>query len=88
MDDIPLNIAKNNPFYHAIFYVFVGPGYKTPTYDDLRGATFQNEKKDYTTRLELKKSWETITDCTVMSNAWMDGKGKFPSFLSQGYNFY
>jgi hypothetical protein len=61
--DIPFNIAKNNPFYQSMFDVvaIVGPGYKAPTYDELRGPILQNEKVDCTSRLEeLKASWEII----------------------------
>jgi hypothetical protein len=76
--DIPFNIAKNNPFYQPMFdaVVVVGPGYKAPTYEELRGPILQNEKIDCASRLEeLKASWE-ITGCTVMSDGWMDQKGR------------
>jgi hypothetical protein len=76
--DIPFNIAKNNPFYQRMFdaVVVVGPRYKAPTYEELRGPILQNEKLDYASRLEeLKASWE-ITRCTVMSYGWTDQKGK------------
>ena len=65
--DIPFNIAKN-PFYHSMFKVaaIVGPGYRGPSYKDLRGHLLQGEKADCTQRLSrLKESWET-TGCTVM----------------------
>ena len=41
--DIPFNIAKTNPFYQPMFddVVVVGPGYKAPTFDDLRGPILQ-----------------------------------------------
>jgi hypothetical protein len=37
--DIPFNIAKN-PFYHSMFEVvaIVSPGYRGPSYHDLRGG--------------------------------------------------
>jgi hypothetical protein len=76
--DIPFNIAKNNPFYQPMFdaVVVVGPGYKAPTYEELRGPILQNEKLDCASRLEeLKGSWE-ITGCTVMSDGWTDQKGR------------
>jgi hypothetical protein len=76
--DIPFNIAKNNPFYQPMFdaVVVVGPGYKAPTYEELRGPILQNEKIDCASRLEeLKASWE-ITGCTVMSDGWTDQKGR------------
>jgi hypothetical protein len=75
--DIPFNIAKN-PFYHSMFEVvaIVGPGYRGPSYNELRGPLLQGEKTDCTKRLgELRESWE-ITGCTVMSDSWTDGKGR------------
>jgi hypothetical protein len=75
--DIPFNIAKN-PFYHSMFEVaaIVGPGYRGPSYNELRGPLLQGEKVDCTKRLgELRESWE-ITGCTVMSDGWTDGKGR------------
>jgi hypothetical protein len=75
--DIPFNIAKN-PFYHSMFEVapIVGPGYRGPYYNELRGPLLQGEKANCTKRLdELRESWET-TRCTIMSNGWIDGKGR------------
>jgi hypothetical protein len=45
--DIPFNIAKN-PFYHSMFEVatIVGPGYRGPSYNELRGPLLQGEKAD------------------------------------------
>jgi hypothetical protein len=66
--DIPFNIAKNNPFYHSMFEVvaIVGPRYKGPSFNDLRGPLLQGEKTNCTKRLgELRESWK-ITRCTVM----------------------
>jgi hypothetical protein len=50
--DIPFNIA-NNPFYHPMFEAaaIVGPGYRGPSYQDLRGRLLQGEKADCTERL-------------------------------------
>ena len=54
----------------------VGPGYKSDTFEELRGPILQAEKKDISSRLEeFKKSWET-TGCTVMFDGWTDGKGR------------
>jgi hypothetical protein len=49
----------------------VGPGYKAPTYDELKGLILQNEKVDCTHRLEEhKESWEVIgLHCDVK---WLD----------------
>jgi hypothetical protein len=76
--DIPFNIVKNNPFYQPMFdaVAIVGPGYKAPTYDELRGPILQNDKVNCTSRLEeLKASWEII-GCTMMSNGWTNQKGR------------
>jgi hypothetical protein len=75
--DIPLSITKNNPFWQSMCdaIVVVGPGYKIPTFEELRGAILQEEKKDIKSRLpEFKQSWE-ISRCTVMSDGWIDRKG-------------
>jgi hypothetical protein len=75
--DIPFNFARN-PFYVSMFEAasIVGPRYKPPTYDELRGPILQNEKADCTQRLqELRDSWQ-FTGCTVMSDGWTDGKGR------------
>ena len=76
--NIPLTIARNNPFWQEMCdaIAIVGPGYKSPTFQELRVPILQGEKKDISSRLEeFKKSWET-TGCTVMSNGWTDGKGR------------
>ena len=73
--DVPFNIAKNNPYYHAMFQA-VGPDYRGPSYNDLRGRLLDEEKVDCTRRLdELKQSW-AVTGCTIMSDGWTDGKGR------------
>jgi hypothetical protein len=54
----------------------VGPWYKSPTFEELRGPILQEEKTDINSRLaEFKKSWE-ISGCTVMSDGWTDRKGR------------
>jgi hypothetical protein len=76
--DIPLSITKNNPFWQPMCdaIVVVGPGYKSATFEELRGPILQAEKKDINSRLmELKQSWE-ISGCTVMSDGWTDRKGR------------
>jgi hypothetical protein len=47
--DIPFNFSKN-PFYMSRFeaVAIVGPGYKPPNYEELRGPILQNEKADCT----------------------------------------
>jgi hypothetical protein len=59
--DLPLSITKNNPFWQPMCdaIVVVGPGYKSATYEELRGPILQAEKEDINSRLaELKQSWE------------------------------
>ena len=76
--DVPFNIAKTNPFYQPMFdaVAVVGPGYKAPTFAQLRGPLLQEEKNDCTARLEeFRASWEH-TRCTVMSDGWTDQKGR------------
>jgi hypothetical protein len=76
--DIPLSITKNNPFWQPMCdaIVDVGPGYKSPTFEELRGPILQEEKKDINSRFaKFKKSWE-ISGCTVMSDGWTDRKGR------------
>ena len=54
----------------------VGPGYKSATFEELRGPILQAEKMDIGARLaEFKQSWES-TGCTVMSDGWTDSKGR------------
>ena len=77
--DIPFSFARN-PFYVNMFEVvsIVGPRYKPPTYEQLRGPILQYEKADCVERLqELRNSWE-VTGCTIMSDGWTDGKGRTP----------
>jgi hypothetical protein len=76
--DIPLSITKNNPFWQPMCdaIVVVGPGYKSPTFEELRGPILQEEKADINSRLaEFKKSWE-IFGCIVMSDGWTNRKGR------------
>eukprot|EP00253_Pinus_taeda_P001621 PITA_01621 len=55
--------------------VVVGPGYKAPTFAELRGPLLQDEKTNCTARLaEFRASWEH-TGCTVMSDGWINQKG-------------
>jgi hypothetical protein len=44
--DLPLSITKTNPFWQPMCdaIVVVGPGYKSATYEELRGPILQAEK--------------------------------------------
>eukprot|EP00253_Pinus_taeda_P014474 PITA_14474 len=75
--NLPLSITKTNPYWQRMCdtIAVVGPGYKSATYEELRGPILQAEKQDINSRLaELKKTWE-VTGCTVMSDGWTDRKG-------------
>ena len=76
--DLPLSITRNNPFWQPMCdaIAIVGPGYRSATYEELRGPLLQGEKKDINSRLaELKQSWE-VTGCTIMSDGWTDRRGR------------
>jgi hypothetical protein len=63
----------------------VGPGYRSLSYQDLRGRLLQGEKVDCTERLaQLRETWKT-TGCTVISDGWTNGKGR--SILNFLVNF-
>lgn len=56
--DLPLSITRNNPFWQPMCdaIAIVGPGYRSATYEELRGPLLQGEKKDINSRLtELKQ---------------------------------
>ena len=44
--DLPLSITKTNPFWQQMCdaIAVVGPGYKSATYEELRGPILQEEK--------------------------------------------
>ena len=76
--DLPLSITKTNPFWQPMCdaIAVVGPGYKSATYEELRGPILQAKKQDINSRLaELKKTWE-VTGCTMISDGWTDRKGR------------
>eukprot|EP00253_Pinus_taeda_P009492 PITA_09492 len=76
--DLPLSITKTNPFWQPMCdaIAVVGPRYKSATYEELRGPILQAEKQGMNSRLaELKKTWE-VTGCIVMSDGWIDRKGR------------
>eukprot|EP00253_Pinus_taeda_P001574 PITA_01574 len=76
--DIPFSVVRNNPFFQLAVDTIatIGPGYKIPSYHDIRGLILQNEKLDCTKRLEaFRESWAQ-TGCTVMSDSWTDQKGR------------
>jgi hypothetical protein len=75
---ISFNISKNNMLYQSMFEVVatIGPGYKAPTYDELRGHLLQQKKSNCTCKLdELRESWEII-GWSMMLCGWIHGKVK------------
>ena len=50
---LPLSIVKNNPFWQLMCdaIAVVGPGYKSATFEELRGPILQAEKMDIDARL-------------------------------------
>ncbi|KAF5175661.1 hAT transposon superfamily [Thalictrum thalictroides] len=70
----------------------VGPGYKMPSYDSLRGNLL-NKSVEETGELclELRKSWE-VTGCSVMADRWTDRAGRtvinFYVYSSKGTMFF
>ena len=53
-----------------------GPGFKGPSFHDIRGPLLQNEVQkieEYLT--EFKQSW-TKTGCTIMSDGWTDSRSR------------
>ncbi|KAK9122934.1 hypothetical protein Sjap_012536 [Stephania japonica] len=89
---IPLNAANSMYFQQmANAIAAVGPGYKMPSYQALRGKLL-NRSVHETGELcqELRKSWE-VTGCTVMADRWMDRSGReivnFFVYCSKGTMF-
>jgi hypothetical protein len=53
-----------------------GPGFKGPSFHDIRGSLLQNEVQRINEYLiEFKESW-TKTGCTIMSDGWTDGRSR------------
>ncbi|KAG6765014.1 hypothetical protein POTOM_029028 [Populus tomentosa] len=70
---VPLSAANSCTFQQmADSIAAVGPGYKMPSYNALRGRLLNRSVQDageYCT--ELRKSWE-VTGCSVLVDRWMD----------------
>ncbi|XP_024463244.1 uncharacterized protein LOC112328478 isoform X1 [Populus trichocarpa] len=70
---VPLSAANSCTFQQmADSIAAVGPGYKMPSYNALRGRLLNKSVQDageYCT--ELRKSWE-VTGCSVLVDRWMD----------------
>eukprot|EP00253_Pinus_taeda_P014883 PITA_14883 len=74
---LSFNYAKSyfyQPMVDAI--ASVGPGYKDPSYNALRGKKLDEELECIKEQLEsIKSSWK-FTSCTIMSNGWIDQRSR------------
>ena len=54
----------------------VGPGYKGPSYNALRGKDLDEMLQYVKAQLEsIKSSWK-FTGCTILSDGWRDQRGR------------
>lgn len=70
--------AANSQYFQemADAIAAVGPGYKMPSYQSLRGKLLNRSVQDVSEYVEeLRKSWE-VTGCSVMVDRWMDRTGR------------
>ena len=75
--DIPFNDARSI-YYQPMLDVVAscGPGFKGPSYEDIRGTLLKNEVERVQEYLiEFKNSWSK-TGCTIMSDGWTDARGR------------
>jgi len=75
--DIPFN-ATNSSYYQPMIDAIAscGPGFKGPSFQDIRGPLLRNEVQRIDEYLkEFKESWSK-TGCTIMSDGWTDGKSR------------
>ncbi|RWR95498.1 hypothetical protein CKAN_02484700 [Cinnamomum micranthum f. kanehirae] len=74
---IPFKAARSK-FYQPMVNAIgsIAPGYKMPSYYDLRGKILRNlvEEVDFLME-EYKLSWSK-TGCSIMAESWMDGEQK------------
>ncbi|XP_057980780.1 uncharacterized protein LOC131166338 [Malania oleifera] len=77
--DAGVSFSVANSYYFqqmADAIAAVGPGYKMPSYQSLRGNLLRRSVQDAGELCEeLRKSWE-LTGCTVMVDRWKDGTGR------------
>eukprot|EP00253_Pinus_taeda_P034061 PITA_34061 len=72
-NSLSFNYAKSY-FYQPMVDTIacVGPRYKAPTYNALRGKELDEELECVKEQLESIKSSRKFTSCTLMSNGWTD----------------
>ncbi|RWR93355.1 hypothetical protein CKAN_02260300 [Cinnamomum micranthum f. kanehirae] len=73
--NIPFN-AANSKFFRAMCDAIasIGPGYKMPSYHNLRTRILKNIVEEVNDFMEHYKSSWTETGCSIMSDGWTDGK--------------
>ncbi|XP_028118401.1 uncharacterized protein LOC114315968 [Camellia sinensis] len=72
---IPIN-AVNSIYFQPMFdaAIAIGPGYKVPTYHQLRVPLLRDSKKELQLYIDtLKSSWVTC-GCTIMGDGWTDDR--------------
>ncbi|CAL5356143.1 unnamed protein product [Camellia sinensis] len=72
---IPIN-AVNSIYFQPMFdaAIAIGPGYKVPTYHQLRVSLLRDSKKELQLYVDtLKSSWATC-GCTIMDDGWTDDR--------------
>ncbi|XP_028061787.1 uncharacterized protein LOC114265217 [Camellia sinensis] len=72
---IPIN-AVNSIYFQPMFdaAIAIGPGYKVPTYHQLRVPLLRDSKKELQLYIDtLKSSWAAC-GCTIMGDGWTDGR--------------
>lgn len=74
---LPLN-AANSKFFQPMANAItsVGPGYKVPTYDALRGKLLKNLVEEVNALMKHYKSSWSETGCSIMADGWTDGRQK------------
>ncbi|RWR86306.1 hypothetical protein CKAN_01519800 [Cinnamomum micranthum f. kanehirae] len=74
---LPLN-AANSKFFQPMANAItsVGPGYKVPTYDALRGKLLKNLVEEVNALMKHYKSSWSETGFSIMADGWTDGRQK------------
>lgn len=71
---IPLEVAKGEAFQKMVNLI-AGPGFKPPSYDELRGKYLKQEVAEIKESIEAHKAeWKT-TGCSVLIDDWTNSYG-------------
>lgn len=89
---IPIN-ACNSIYFQSMFdaAISIGPGFKVPTYHQLRVPLLTDHKKELQLFIDsLRNTWEEA-GCTIMGDGWKDGRHRtlinFLVYSQKGINF-